>query len=146
MIFVEPITLTARGIMLEPLELHHEPGLRAAAADGELWNLRVTSVPAPDETRGYIDAALQAVVPELQRLEPVTEHHSDYRAGRRSQRISQCRQSGMQAEVILAQARAKILAGREYGKRLPGGGDGRGRGRGGEYVWPARIADKAEHG
>jgi RimJ/RimL family protein N-acetyltransferase len=34
--------------------------LRAAAADGALWNLRITSVPAPDETESYIAQALQA--------------------------------------------------------------------------------------
>ena len=60
MAFVEPITLTAYGVRLEPLALHHEAGLCAAAADGELWNLRVTSVPTPGETRGYIDTALQS--------------------------------------------------------------------------------------
>ncbi len=59
MSFVEPVTLTARGLKLVPLEHNHEAGLRAAAADGELWNLRITSVPAPDETREYIDTALQ---------------------------------------------------------------------------------------
>jgi len=60
MAFVEPITLIALGVKLVPLELNHEAGLRAAAADGELWNLRITSVPAPDETRGYIDVALKS--------------------------------------------------------------------------------------
>ncbi|MEO8524205.1 MAG: GNAT family protein, partial [Caldimonas sp.] len=30
-----------------------------AAADGELWKIRVTSVPDPDDTRGYIERALQ---------------------------------------------------------------------------------------
>ena len=59
MAFVEAVTLSARGITLVPLALAHEDGLRAAAADGELWNLRITSVPAPDETRAYIEAALQ---------------------------------------------------------------------------------------
>ncbi len=59
MTFVEPITLAAHGIKLVPLALIHEAGLRAAAADGELWNLRITSVPAPDETRGYIETALK---------------------------------------------------------------------------------------
>ena len=58
--FVAPVTLRARGLELVPLTLAHEPGLRAAAADGELWKLRVTSVPAPDETRAYIEAALTA--------------------------------------------------------------------------------------
>ena len=37
---------------LVPLTLAHEEGLRAAAADGELWKLRVTSVPEPRDTRG----------------------------------------------------------------------------------------------
>jgi len=59
MAFVEPVTLKARGIALVPLALSHEEGLRAAAADGELWNLRVTSVPEPQETRAYIETALR---------------------------------------------------------------------------------------
>jgi len=57
--FIEPVVLTSRDINLVPLAIDHEAGLRAAAADGELWNLRITSVPAPHETRGYIDAALK---------------------------------------------------------------------------------------
>jgi len=59
MAFVEPVTLKARGVSLIPLTLDHEEGLRAAAADGELWNIRVTSVPEPHQTRGYIESALQ---------------------------------------------------------------------------------------
>jgi len=58
MAFVEPITLAARGIELVPLALSHEMGLRAAAADGALWQLRVTSVPEPEQTRAYIETAL----------------------------------------------------------------------------------------
>lgn len=58
MAFVEPVTLTTRGITLVPLSLDHEDGLRAAAADGALWNIRVTSVPEPEHTRQYIDDAL----------------------------------------------------------------------------------------
>jgi RimJ/RimL family protein N-acetyltransferase len=58
MAFVEPATLRSRGIALVPLSLDHEEGLRAAAADGELWNIRVTSVPEPKDTRAYINAAL----------------------------------------------------------------------------------------
>jgi RimJ/RimL family protein N-acetyltransferase len=58
MAFVEPITLSYNGIILEPLRTDHEAGLRTAAADGELWNLRVTGVPQPSETRDYIAAAL----------------------------------------------------------------------------------------
>lgn len=56
--FVEPVTLSARGVTLVPLSLEHEDGLRAAAADGELWNIRVTSVPEPQQTRQYIEDAL----------------------------------------------------------------------------------------
>ena len=59
MALVEPITLRNRGIRLEPLALSHEEGLRAAAADGELWKLRITSVPGPQDTRAYIETALQ---------------------------------------------------------------------------------------
>ena len=58
MAFVEPVTLEARGVRLVPLALEHEAGLKAAAADGELWKLRITSVPEPHETRGYIETAL----------------------------------------------------------------------------------------
>ena len=59
MAFVEPVSLSQRGVQLVPLGLEHEDGLRAAAADGELWNLRITGVPEPHETRAYIETALQ---------------------------------------------------------------------------------------
>jgi RimJ/RimL family protein N-acetyltransferase len=58
MAFVVPITLTARGIHLEPLGLQHEAGLQVAAADGELWNIRITSVPELKNVRAYIETAL----------------------------------------------------------------------------------------
>lgn len=58
--FVLPTTLSTRGVKLVPLALEHEAGLRAAAADGQLWNLRVTSVPEPEQTRAYIETALAA--------------------------------------------------------------------------------------
>ncbi|MFV0681076.1 GNAT family N-acetyltransferase [Ottowia sp.] len=57
--FVDPVVMAERGVRLEPLALAHEAGLRAAAADGQLWNLRITSVPAPEQTRAYIEQALQ---------------------------------------------------------------------------------------
>lgn len=56
---VEPIVLCERGVRLEPLGLAHEAGLREAACDGELWKLRITSVPEPENTRAYIESALQ---------------------------------------------------------------------------------------
>ena len=58
MAFVEPVDLSGYGVALAPLALAHEAGLRAAAADGALWNLRVTSVPEPENTRQYIEDAL----------------------------------------------------------------------------------------
>jgi RimJ/RimL family protein N-acetyltransferase len=57
--FVEPVTLEGRYATLEPLAREHEADLRRAAADGELWRLWYTSVPAPDKTGAYIDAALK---------------------------------------------------------------------------------------
>jgi RimJ/RimL family protein N-acetyltransferase len=59
MAFVEPVILEARGVRLVPLGFEHEAGLQAAASDGELWKLRITSVPEPHETRDYIETALQ---------------------------------------------------------------------------------------
>jgi hypothetical protein len=54
-----PATLEGHGVRLEPLSLEHEKGLAAAADDGKLWELWFTSVPEPDKTRAYIDAALK---------------------------------------------------------------------------------------
>jgi RimJ/RimL family protein N-acetyltransferase len=59
MIQVEPATLEFNGVRLEPLALAHADGLRAAASDGELWKLRVTSVPEPHEVETYIRTALE---------------------------------------------------------------------------------------
>ena len=59
MSFVQPLVMRHNGVRLDPLALSHEDGLRAAAADGELWKLRITSVPEPHETRAYIETALK---------------------------------------------------------------------------------------
>jgi N-acetyltransferase len=59
MLPVVPVTLERAPVRLVPLELEHEAGLAEAAADGELWNLRITSVPEPGQTRAYIEAALR---------------------------------------------------------------------------------------
>ncbi len=52
--------LRGRHVVLAPLAPEHADGLRAAAADGELWALRYTSVPGPQpgEAERYIDTAL----------------------------------------------------------------------------------------
>ncbi len=59
MLNVQPVTLTDGRIRLEPMALEHVEALGAAAADGELWKLRVTSVPDPEDTRGYVERALK---------------------------------------------------------------------------------------
>lgn len=56
-----PCTLNGYGVRLEPLTMKHADGLRAAARDGELWKLRVTSVPEPDQTEAYIQSALDGL-------------------------------------------------------------------------------------
>ena len=58
MAFVEPVTLEGYGLRVSPLALEHEKGLQAAAADGALWTIRVTSVPEPENTLKYIEDAL----------------------------------------------------------------------------------------
>jgi RimJ/RimL family protein N-acetyltransferase len=55
----EPCTLEAPLVRLEPMSIEHVAHLEAAARDGELWNLRITSVPAPGETAAYVAAALK---------------------------------------------------------------------------------------
>ncbi len=55
----EPITLTRESVQLEPMAPGHAADLARAAQDGELWKLRVTSVPFPGDEAKYIATALQ---------------------------------------------------------------------------------------
>ena len=55
----EPLVLASGAERLEPMTPDHVAALEAAARDGELWSLRVTSVPAPGEAAAYVAAALQ---------------------------------------------------------------------------------------
>jgi len=59
MAFVTPVVLEGRHVRLEPLAREHEAGLRAAAADGQLWTLWYTSIPSPERTAAWIEAALE---------------------------------------------------------------------------------------
>lgn len=52
--FVRPVTLVGRHVTLEPLRAEHAEGLRNACADGELWKLWYTSVPAPERMEAEI--------------------------------------------------------------------------------------------
>ena len=53
-----PVVLEGHGVRLEPLDASHAGGLAAAAADGKLWELWFTSVPAPGDEGAYIASAL----------------------------------------------------------------------------------------
>jgi RimJ/RimL family protein N-acetyltransferase len=57
----EPLTLESGRVRLEPMTRDHLAGLEEAARDGELWNLRITSVPAPGEAPQYIETALKGL-------------------------------------------------------------------------------------
>ena len=52
------LTLTGTAVELQPLQREHAAALLDAAADGELWNLKVTHVPGPDTVDQYIETAL----------------------------------------------------------------------------------------
>ncbi|MES1930890.1 GNAT family acetyltransferase [Salinisphaera dokdonensis CL-ES53] len=54
----EEVVLSGDRVVLEPLNAGHADALANAAADGELWKLWYTFVPAPDAVAAYIDTAL----------------------------------------------------------------------------------------
>lgn len=60
---MEPITtppaLIGEHLRLLPLTPAHAPDLVRAASDGELWNLRVTTVPSSDTVEAYVARALE---------------------------------------------------------------------------------------
>jgi RimJ/RimL family protein N-acetyltransferase len=62
---VEPKSLDGHGVRLEPLAPEHADGLTAAAADGKLWELWFTFVPAPEEMGKYIAEALAGLAAGL---------------------------------------------------------------------------------
>ncbi|RQS72583.1 N-acetyltransferase [Burkholderia sp. Bp8963] len=51
-------TLTGPHVELQPLQESHAQALLDAAADGRLWNLKVTVVPGPDTIDAYVATAL----------------------------------------------------------------------------------------
>src|SRR5579864_359800 len=56
--FIQP-TLVGKTIELQPLQQEHAAGLLDAAADGQLWNMKVTVVPGPETVGKYIATALE---------------------------------------------------------------------------------------
>ena len=62
MAFADPVTLEGRHVRLEPMALERAESiaatLGAAAADGSMWESRVTAIPRPEGMRAYVDQAL----------------------------------------------------------------------------------------
>ena len=56
---LEPPILTGERVELRPLDPSDRQALLDAAADGQLWNLKVTVVPGPETIDAYIATALQ---------------------------------------------------------------------------------------
>lgn len=54
-----PFTLQGKYVQLEPLIQNNLSDIQAAAADGELWKLFFTSVPAFEQTQQWLDLALE---------------------------------------------------------------------------------------
>jgi RimJ/RimL family protein N-acetyltransferase len=52
-------TLTGKTIELRPLRHEHAQALIDAAADGQLWNMKLTVVPGPETVDRYIATALE---------------------------------------------------------------------------------------
>ncbi|WP_286069135.1 GNAT family protein [Stenotrophomonas sp. 57] len=53
-------TLRGQHVMLQPLQMEHVPGLRAALDGSGLNQLWYTQVPSPERAEAYVQAALQA--------------------------------------------------------------------------------------
>ena len=62
MIDPRQVTLERDEIRLEPMTLEHRDAIANAVADGRLWELWYTTIPAPDEVAKYITDALSAAV------------------------------------------------------------------------------------
>jgi RimJ/RimL family protein N-acetyltransferase len=58
-IALAPVSLEGFGVRLEPLTPAHQEGLTSAVADGRLWELWYTVVPAPEQVPTYVATALE---------------------------------------------------------------------------------------
>jgi RimJ/RimL family protein N-acetyltransferase len=58
MAWLEPITLRAPAVILEPLATEHHDELVAAVLDGELWKLWYTNIPSPEGMSAEIERRL----------------------------------------------------------------------------------------
>jgi RimJ/RimL family protein N-acetyltransferase len=62
MAFVDPVTLEGRHVLLSPMARERADTIAAAlgvaAADGDMWESKVTSIPRPEGMRAYVAQAL----------------------------------------------------------------------------------------
>ena len=62
MAFVAPVTLEGRHVLLSPMTRERAEAIAAAlaeaAADGAMWESKVTTIPRPEGMRAYVDTAL----------------------------------------------------------------------------------------
>ena len=62
MAFVAPVTLEGRHVLLSPMTPESVGAIAAAlaeaAADGDMWESKVTTIPRPEGMRAYVDTAL----------------------------------------------------------------------------------------
>jgi len=62
MAFVAPVTLEGRHVLLSPITRECAAAiagaLAEAAADGDMWESKVTTIPRPEGMRAYVDTAL----------------------------------------------------------------------------------------
>lgn len=68
-------SLAGDHVRISPMTSADTDALRAAAADGALWTLWYTSVPAPDATQAYVDEALQRQAQGRDHALVVRDHH-----------------------------------------------------------------------
>jgi N-acetyltransferase len=61
--FADPVVLEGEHVRLEPMAPARADAiaaaLAAAAADGAMWESKVTTIPSPETARAYVDQALQ---------------------------------------------------------------------------------------
>lgn len=62
MAFADPVTLEGSHVRLEPMSRERAAAIAAAlgtaAADGSMWESKVTTIPRPEGMRAYVDQAL----------------------------------------------------------------------------------------
>jgi RimJ/RimL family protein N-acetyltransferase len=59
MLHIEPVTLSTDRLILRPLSIDDVSALAQAAADGELWEKKTTTVPRPEGFGDYVRKALE---------------------------------------------------------------------------------------